>query len=133
MSELFFAIWRQRIGINVYLGVDVDFDSKRSTTEPDLEIPKLFNHLHTPRVLLNDPSRATRNGDTKLVCVAPGSQRKLTSMFGGKEKMGTWSCDAYWTYFRRKIIVLWKIAWTIGTFLGPSTYASLRAVDGLLT
>ncbi|KAJ3727062.1 hypothetical protein C8R42DRAFT_400595 [Lentinula raphanica] len=101
MSELFFTMWAQSIGINVYHGVEVDFsipqEEEKSTQE---------SHTHrftAPQVKLKDfPNRGGTEVDAKLVCDASGFSRKLTSKFGKKETFDGWNCDAYWAYFEEK-------------------------------
>ncbi|KAJ3827786.1 hypothetical protein F5880DRAFT_1535351 [Lentinula raphanica] len=122
MSELFFTMWAQSIGINVYHGVEVDFsipqEEEKSTQEASLfealnEVPSLIiyvflaqSHTHrftAPQVKLKDfPNRGGTEVDAKLVCDASGFSRKLTSKFGKKETFDGWNCDAYWAYFKEK-------------------------------
>ncbi|KAJ3813166.1 hypothetical protein F5876DRAFT_35768 [Lentinula aff. lateritia] len=97
MSELFFTMWAQRIGINVYHGVEVDFDPSVNVFQ------KSAHQFKTPQVKLkNFPKPGVTDVDARIVCDASGFSRKLTSKFGNKELLDGWNCDAYWAYFKEK-------------------------------
>jgi flavin-dependent dehydrogenase len=96
ISELFFTMWAQSIGIHVYHGVGVDFEIEGQEISPS----KLFS---PPQVkLANFPVSGVTQVDTRLVCDALGFSRRLTSKFGKKEQFAGWNCDAYWAYFKYK-------------------------------
>jgi flavin-dependent dehydrogenase len=116
MSELFLTMWAQKMGINVYHGVDIGFeiadddafDTSTSHREEAIAGSGLKNRRTTgsfkpPRVALKDSSQSTGTSvSAKLVCDATGFSRKLTSKFGNKEKFEGWNCDAYWAYFKER-------------------------------
>ncbi|KAJ3999330.1 hypothetical protein F5050DRAFT_1738332 [Lentinula boryana] len=103
MSELFFTMWAQRIGINVYHGVEVDFEVSDKDQGSSPEVSTLNAHFTAPQVKLkNFPKPGGTEVDAKLVCDASGFSRKLTSKFGNKETFDGWNCDAYWAYFKQK-------------------------------
>ncbi|KAJ4483723.1 hypothetical protein J3R30DRAFT_3402361 [Lentinula aciculospora] len=101
MSELFLTVWAQSIGINVYHGVEAEFQIAEkyqvSESQEDTHCVK------TPQVKLkNFPKPGGTDVNAKLVCDASGFSRKLTSKFGKKELFEGWNCDAYWAYFKEK-------------------------------
>ena len=117
MSELFFTMWAQKLGINVYYGADVDFKledktknvhvSRSWTIQKNIANPVSCQAtpqtITPPEVILkNYPSSSASQIDARIVCDASGFSRKLTSKFGNKEKFPGWNCDAYWAYFRSK-------------------------------
>jgi flavin-dependent dehydrogenase len=116
MSEFVLTMWAQKMGINVYHGVDVGFEiaeddafdtstnrHEETTANSSLNNWRTTDSLRPPRVVLKDSSRSIgTHVNTKLVCDATGFSRKLTSKFGKKEKLGKWNCDAYWAYFKEK-------------------------------
>ncbi|KAL8932859.1 MAG: hypothetical protein Q9211_006087 [Gyalolechia sp. 1 TL-2023] len=108
MSELFFTLWAQKIGINVYHGVECGFELPNGAGQPvtDFSSHSISGDINPPKITLKDPMRpiatTTQSIDAKLVVDASGFSRKLTSKFGNKEKLGPWNCDAYWAYFKQK-------------------------------
>ena len=116
VSELLLIMWAQRMGINVYHGVDIDFkiagdntsDVSNTDREEPVACPGLRNRMPVdtfkpPEVVLRDSSQSIGNHiKAKLVCDATGFSRKLTSKFGKKEQLGAWNCDAYWAYFKER-------------------------------
>lgn len=106
MSELFLTMYAQSIGINVYHGVDIDFDitsSQWKGTEV-LTAADIPSKIVAPKATLkNFPSKEQPTTmHAKLVTDATGFARKLTGKFGAKEKFPGFNCDAYWAYFRNK-------------------------------
>lgn len=118
MSELFLSMWAQRMGINVYHGVNIGFEiagrdgfhastNRHGETIATLGLKNLrpTGSLKAPRVVLKDTSHSTgMHVSARLVCDATGFSRKLTSKFGNREKFDGWNCDAYWAYFKEKDI-----------------------------
>ncbi|MCJ1329727.1 hypothetical protein MMC10_006407 [Thelotrema lepadinum] len=109
MSELLFTMWAQKMGIEVYHGVNVDFDVAENLDVHQTSFPAskgaAMNPLRAPRVVLKSFPQSQWSGtlvDPLLVCDATGFQRKLTSKFGKREAFGTWNCDAYWAYFKKR-------------------------------
>ncbi|KAJ7640894.1 hypothetical protein DFH06DRAFT_624907 [Mycena polygramma] len=111
VSELFFTMWAQQLGVNVYHGVMIDFDiPEAGSIMSDLSLEELSNPTNipvkpfrTPKVLLKDLNHVLPSTvDTRLVCDASGFSRRLTSKFGARERFDGWNTDAYWTYFREK-------------------------------
>lgn len=108
VSELFFTMWAQKIGINVYHGTDCGIElpngAGRAVTKFDDQVAA--GSINPPQITLKDPLRSlgtpTNRVNAKLVCDASGFSRSLTGKFGNKEKLGSWNCDAYWTYFKQK-------------------------------
>lgn len=118
VSELFFTMWAQRMGINVYHGIDVAFETNNNE---DIKIPqdssawkistfwwqspKPKESFNAPRIFLKDPSGTVGPEiEARLVCDATGFSRQLTSRFGKREAFPGWNCDAYWAYFKEKPI-----------------------------
>ncbi|MCJ1384755.1 hypothetical protein MMC17_007873 [Xylographa soralifera] len=108
VSELFFTIWAQKLGINVYHGVECGIELPNGAGSA---IRKFDDHvtagsMNPPQITLKDPMRSmgttTKSVNAKLVCDASGFSRSLTGRFGNKEKLGPWNCDAYWAYFKQK-------------------------------
>jgi hypothetical protein len=118
MPELFVTMWAQKMGINVYHGVDISFDiaegdAFHTSTNPLNEVianfglrsPRTTGSFKTPRVTLKDSSQSTGSHvSARLVCDATGFSRRLTSKSGNKEKFDGWNCDAYWAYFKERDI-----------------------------
>ncbi|KAJ7167247.1 hypothetical protein C8R43DRAFT_169369 [Mycena crocata] len=115
MSELFFTMWAQNLGVNVYHGVAVDFEIPvGGSITTDLSLDELsisgidipVRSFTAPKVLLKDSTNTIGTSVTaRLVCDASGFSRRLTGKFGGREKFeSAWNTDAYWTYFREKDI-----------------------------
>lgn len=116
VSELFFTMWAQKMGINVYHGIDVAFqirsqDEIKAPSNPSAwklpafgrQSPKPEEAFTTPRVLLKDFSGTLGpEVNARLVVDATGFSRKLTSKFGKRESFAGWNCDAYWAYFKEK-------------------------------
>ncbi|MCJ1279935.1 hypothetical protein MMC21_007760 [Puttea exsequens] len=108
MSELFFTMWAQKIGVNVYHGVECDIELSNGAGQA---VTKFEEHvtagsINPPHITLKDPIRVigttTTTVNARLVCDASGFSRSLTGKFGHKEKLGPWNCDAYWAYFKQK-------------------------------
>ena len=108
MSELFFTMWAQRLGINVYYGVEcgIELPYGAGQVATRFEDHVTAGSINPPQITLRDPlhsiSATTASVKAKIVCDASGFSRRLTGKFGGKEKLGPWNCDAYWAYFKQK-------------------------------
>jgi hypothetical protein len=108
MLELFFTMWAQQMGINVYHGVDVTFgitnyeDQLKPNGLPGWlptfgwRTPRAEKSFKTPLVELKHSSGEVNGSvDAKMVCDATGFSRKLTSKFGKNEAFDGWNCNAY--------------------------------------
>ena len=108
VSELFFTMWAQKLGINVYHGVECGIELPHGAGQAvtRFEDHMTASSINPPRIILNDPlhSIGTKTASVKarIVCDASGFSRRLTGKYGKKEKLGTWNCDAYWAYFKQK-------------------------------
>ena len=110
VSELFFTMWAQRLGINVYHGVECGVElpdgAGQAITRFEDRVPS--GSINPPQITLKNPlgsiGSTTASVNAKMVCDASGFSRKLTGKFGNKEKFGPWNCDAYWAYFKQKDI-----------------------------
>ncbi|KAL8826287.1 MAG: hypothetical protein Q9170_007459 [Blastenia crenularia] len=108
VSELFFTMWAQKIGIKVYHGVEcgIELPDRADQAVTKLDDVTASPSVEPPKITLKDPMRPINTTDdnvhAKLVVDASGFSRKLTSKFGDKEKLGPWNCDAYWAYFKQK-------------------------------
>jgi hypothetical protein len=113
VSELFFTMWAQKMGVNVYHGVGTDFKVEENAEGENY--PRSCSLVHisgdssvqptfaAPQVMLKDTTgMAGSNVDAKLVCDATGFSRRSSSKFGAKEMFEGWNCDAYWTYFKER-------------------------------
>lgn len=108
VSELFFTMWAQKLGINVYHGVEcgVEFPNGAGQSVKDFDDHVIASSINPPQITLKNPMRSigttTDRVKASLVCDASGFSRSLTGKFGNKEKLGPWNCDAYWAYFKQK-------------------------------
>ncbi|MCJ1340954.1 hypothetical protein MMC09_006250 [Bachmanniomyces sp. S44760] len=108
VSELFFTMWAQKLGINVYHGVECGIELPKGVGQAVTKFDEqgIAVSIHPPHIKLKDPLQSTGTTATsvkaKVVCDASGFSRSLTGKFGNKEKLGSWNCDAYWAYFKRK-------------------------------
>lgn len=108
MSELFFTMWAQKLGINVYHGADCGIELPSGIVQACTEFDdqETAGSIHPPHIILKDPMRSIRTTtcriNAKLVCDASGFSRSLTGKFGNKEKLRPWNCDAYWAYFKQR-------------------------------
>ncbi|MCJ1394630.1 hypothetical protein MMC18_007510 [Xylographa bjoerkii] len=114
MSELLLTMWAQKLGINVYHGVDIDFEIpegravdssashiRETVSDSGIEHGRSTDSFTSPRAILKHPFQSVGSHvSARMVCDATGFSRKLTSKFGNKEKFPGWNCDAYWAYFR---------------------------------
>ncbi len=108
MSELFLTMWAQKLGINVYHGIECGIELPNGAGQA---VTKFDDHvtagsINPPQITLKDPMRSigttTNSVNARLVCDVSGFSRSLTGKFGNKEKLGPWNCDAYWAYFKPK-------------------------------
>jgi hypothetical protein len=125
MSELFVTMWAQKMGINVYHGVDISFeiaegDAFHTSTNHlnevianfGLKSPRTTGSFKTPRVTFKDSSQSTGSHvSARLVCDAAGVSRRLTSKFGNKEKFDGMHIRLS---SKREISLMLKAAWSIG-------------------
>lgn len=108
VSELLFTMWAQKLGINVYHGVEcgIEFPNGAGQAITRFDDHVTAGSINPPRITLKDPMRSigttTNSVNARLVCDASGFSRSLTGKFGNKEKLGSWNCDAYWAYFKQK-------------------------------
>ncbi|MCJ1317728.1 hypothetical protein MMC15_003055 [Xylographa vitiligo] len=108
MSELFFTMWAQKLGINVYHGIECGIELPNGAGQAIGRFDERTTSasINPPQIILKDPMRSigttTQSINARLVCDASGFSRSLTGKFGNKEKLGAWNCDAYWAYFKQK-------------------------------
>lgn len=108
VSELFFTMWAQNLGINVYHGVECGIELPNGAGEAitRLDDQVTAGSINPPLITLKNPMQSigttTNSVNARLVCDASGFSRTLTGKFGNKEKLGPWNCDAYWAYFKQK-------------------------------
>ena len=108
VSELFFTMWAQKVGINVYHGAEcgIELPNGAGQAVTELDDHAIAGSMNPPQITLKDPMRSigtrTNRVKARLVCDASGFSRSLTGKFGKKEKLGPWNCDAYWAYFKQK-------------------------------
>ncbi|KAI9710247.1 MAG: hypothetical protein M1820_002740 [Bogoriella megaspora] len=107
VSELFFTMWAQSLGINVYHGISAGFQSpgNGALTSCDGSDVEGVGSMRIPQVLLKDSTLTVgAHISARLICDATGFSRSLTSKFGNKETFEGWNCNAYWAYFKEKDI-----------------------------
>ncbi|MCJ1418649.1 hypothetical protein MMC32_004997 [Xylographa parallela] len=108
MCELFFTMWAQKLGINVYHGVECDIELPNGAGQAvgKFDDRVTAGSMNPPQITLRNPLQSvgttTNSVNARLVCDASGFSRTLTGKFGNKEKLGPWNCDAYWAYFKQK-------------------------------
>jgi hypothetical protein len=111
MLELLLTMWAQEMGINVYHGVDTDFETGKNdpptganihspidSKDKDEGLASLSSALDI--ILKGCFNLAGQQINAKLVCDATGISKKLTSKYGIREKFPGWNCEAYWAYFK---------------------------------
>jgi len=108
MSELFFTMWAQKLGINVYHGIEcgIELSDGAGQAVPKFDDYVTAGSMNPPKITLKDPMRSigttTNSVNARLVCDASGFSRTLKGKFGKKEKLGPWNCDAHWAYYKQK-------------------------------
>lgn len=108
VSELFFTMWAQKLGINVYHGAEcgIELPNGAGQAVTRFDDSMTATSINPPHITLKNPMRSigttTTRINARLVCDASGFSRSLTGKFGNKEKLGPWNCDAYWAYFKQK-------------------------------
>lgn len=94
VSELFFTMWAQKLGINVYhgagCGIELPNGAGQAVTRFDDNVAP--TSINPPQITLKIPMRSigttTNRINARLVCDASGFSRSLTGKFGNKEKLG---------------------------------------------
>ena len=108
VSELFFTMWAQKLGISVYHGIECGIElpngAYQAGTKSNDQVTA--GSINPPQIPLKDPMQSigtTANSvNARLVCDASGFSRSLTGKLGNKEQLGPWNCDVYWAYFKPK-------------------------------
>ena len=110
ISELFFTMWAQKLGMNVYHGTDrgIELPNGAGQAVTRFDDQETAGSIHPPHIILKDPMQSigstTNRVNAKLVCDASGFSSSLMGKFGNREKLGPWNCDAYWAYFKKKTL-----------------------------